>query len=370
MTSPVDPSRPPTAASEAPGGFRQSGCELNALSTEELFYRYRRSRFLYPAKQRWLAPYGAEILDTWDRTRRAGSFLHRVVTFDAPDGGWSSLTMWRSTQRGWHTQHLVSSGSPGAARVVMLATQAETTYEGRIAACQNWFQPRNPFAARAFGGMTARIGTESAAVVPGRFYMVPLAACASLARTPEVEELDGGFSLELARLATKTRGWVYLCAEELDRDDLRLTEVDHLYRLVGLRRYRRLWAQRVSGGRMRAAAIAQRGPIGLNFSFLENRCDLLVDPAAKPGEARRAVRALLAAAGAEYRSFPPQAVPVVCSAQVAPWLQELGATLVAPYSQAMWLAAAYDDWYRHIEETYARRAGTNVGSGPAPERER
>src|SRR5690606_38412782 len=83
----------------------------------------------------------------------------------------------------------------------------------------------------------------------------------------------------LLHLAVAARGRVYAVSEELQHDDLDLEAVDALYRLVGLRRYRKAFVVCQSGSdEPIAAAIAYRGPLGLNFSFLENRCDVLVRP--------------------------------------------------------------------------------------------
>jgi hypothetical protein len=56
-----------------------------------------------------------------------------------------------------------------------------------------------------------------------------------------------------------------------------LNAVDELYRGVGLRRTRHVWlAYRANKEEPVGAAIAYRGPLGVNFSYLENRCDLLL----------------------------------------------------------------------------------------------
>jgi hypothetical protein len=62
-----------------------------------------------------------------------------------------------------------------------------------------------------------------------------------------------------------------------------------VYRALGLRRYRRIWLAMMDGHDAPVgAAIAYRGPLGFNLSFLENRCDVLLDPAYS-GRARGAV---------------------------------------------------------------------------------
>ncbi|AZQ74738.1 hypothetical protein EKH77_29190 [Streptomyces luteoverticillatus] len=341
----------------APGTWSDFGCEVNAIPPAELFDRYERSRFLYPAKRARLAPYWPLILENWKRARRAGELLHWVASYDEPDGGWASLTSWRSTHTGWQIQHLVSSGTLAGGRAVMLAAQAAGMAERQHGAAQNWFSPSNRFAALAFGTIAHSLGPEHSLVAPGDYVMVPLAlahALGAAGAAGTVVELDGGACPELAELARYCRGEVYVRAEGLDRDDLRLTDVDRLYRLVGLRRHRRVWALYDTSGTVRAAALAYRGPLGFNFSFLENRCDLLIAPDLDAAEARRATDTLLAAARDAYADFEPAAVPLTTATPVG-HLILAGAEPVRPYTRALWLAEAYPDFYRHIDELYARR---------------
>jgi hypothetical protein len=340
---------------------------VNALSPAELFDRYERSRFLYPAKRARLAPFRPLILDNWQRARRAGELLLFVTSYQEP-GGWASVTCWRSTHAGWQTQHLVSSGTLAGGRAVMLATQTARMAEGQDVAAQNWFSPSNRYAALAFGTLERAIGPDRSLVAPGHYAMVPLPLARALPahRGPAgtVAELDGGACPELARLARRCRGEVYTRAEGLDRDDLRLTDVDRLYRLVGLRRHRRVWVRYDAAGTVQAAAVAYRGPLGFNFSFLENRCDLLIAPGLEAAEARAATDALLAAARHAYEDFEPAAVPLT-TADPADHLLAAGAEPVRPYTRALWLAEAYPDFYRHIDELYARRLR---GRGTHPRR--
>ncbi|GGX27118.1 hypothetical protein [Streptomyces noursei] len=341
----------------ASGTWSDFGCEVNAFPPAELFDRYERSRFLYPAKRARLAPYWPLILDNWQRARRAGELLHWVASHDEPGGGWASLTSWRSTHEGWQTQHLVSSGTLAGGRAVMLAAQAVRMAERQDVAAQNWFSPSNRFAALAFGTIERSLGPEHSLVAPGDYVMVPLALARALrpdGSAGSVAELDGGACPELAELARRSRGAVYTRAEGLDRDDLRLADVDRLYRLVGLRRHRRIWVLYDASGAVRAAALAYRGPLGFNFSFLENRCDVLITPGLDATETRRVTDTLLAAACHAYADFEPAAVPLTTATPVD-HLILAGAEPVRPYTRALWLAEAYPDLFRHIDELYAQR---------------
>jgi len=149
------------------------------------------------------------------------------------------------------------------------------------------------------------------------------------------------------------RGSVFVTAEELDQDDLLLCAVDELYRKVGLRRYRRIVTASLSGRREPSgAAIIWRGPLGFNFSFLENRCDLLLDPTATDEEAHAIVSTLIGAAALEYADFPPRAIPIVADTRSSAIVQGLGGEFIRRYAQSIWLKDGYVGWYRHVEKFY------------------
>src|SRR4051794_31239851 len=130
------------------GDFSNYGCRVNAWSVDELFERYARTRFLYPAKLAQLGPHLPEVTENWRRGLRAGELIHWVATYEEPGSdGWASISSWRSSSSGWHTQHLVSTGGPVASRAVMLAGQSVRLADGRDGSHQNWFRPGNRFAA-------------------------------------------------------------------------------------------------------------------------------------------------------------------------------------------------------------------------------
>jgi hypothetical protein len=102
------------------------------------------------------------------------------------------------------------------------------------------------------------------------------------------------------------------------------------------------------------AAIAYRGPLGANFSYIENRCDLLVQPALDACDAPEVTSALLNAAVTAYQDFEIDAIPVIADAITSPALIQLGAEYLRHYCQGIWLKEGNLSFYRHIEGFYSR----------------
>lgn len=98
--------------------YDQFECELNTIDVEDLFARYAECGFLYPEKLERLKRFLPEIIENWRRSLKAGDKLHRVVTYEnESQDAWASISSWRTTQRGWSTQHLVSQGNPTVSRM-------------------------------------------------------------------------------------------------------------------------------------------------------------------------------------------------------------------------------------------------------------
>src|SRR5437016_11298954 len=88
--------------------------------------------------------------------------------------------------------------------------------------------------------------------------------------------------------------------------------VMEVYRGVALRRTRQVWlAYRDSNDEPVGTAIAYRGPLGVNFSFIENRCDVLLHPTVPEAEVTGVVASLLNAAQAAYVDFELNEIPVI-----------------------------------------------------------
>jgi hypothetical protein len=339
------------------------GIQVNALGVDELFALYGRAGFLYPAKAARLLPYLDLVKDNWRRMLQAGESLLYVVTAGTADDGYASVAMWRTTADGWVWQHLVSEENPLRSRAVMLGGQVRCMRQAIGESQQNWFRPENRFPARVFGSMVENLGESLASVRRHLYIAVPrldgrlhaIAACAAHRSRPvQIVPCDASRHEALCALAALARGGVYVTAEALDRD-VDLQAVDCLYRRVGLRRTRQVWLAYRSGSDQPAGAVlAYRGPLGLNFSFLENRCDLLLHPGLSAVDAAAVGESLMAAALPAYADFELDDIPVVADEAAAPSLYALGGQFLRNYCQGIWLKDGAPQLFRHVDRFYTR----------------
>src|SRR5690349_23807977 len=194
------------------------GVQVNALSVNEIFALYERTGFLYPDTAARLFPHMSQVRENWRRMLSAGEALLYVLTAGDKKKGRASLAVWRTTQNGWMSQHLVSENNPYASRAVMLAAAAASIRKGRDLSAQNWFRPENRFPARVFGSMVQTIGESLSSVQRHAFFALPKKLKLTCDGRIRVEAYDSSQRQELSAIAAAARGSIYVTAEELDRD--------------------------------------------------------------------------------------------------------------------------------------------------------
>jgi hypothetical protein len=367
----MNPNPSPAVRLEIPPDILPSyeayGCKLNALAPEELFRRYEQAGFIYPAKMQRLKPLLPQILSNWTRAMQGEKPMLCCLTYeDKNSGDWATVTAWGSTKACWNVQHLASIGGPVGSRAVMLAVRETFLNEGRVKANQVWFRPANKYSNRVFGSVVESFTPEHASANSYQYIGLPFPMCRNGNEAIRVREAELADMPAVCDLAGRVRGKVYMTAEELEREDFRLSEVDDMYRKVGLRRYRRIWvAERRGASVPAAAAVVYRGPLGLNFSFLENRCDMLVAPEVTDENLRELLTTLLANVVGAYEDFSLGLVPVTTDDRAAKVLLTSGAELFAQYAQSIWLEEAISAWNLHVNKFYERiiRANKRHGLG-------
>jgi hypothetical protein len=312
--------------------------------------------FLYRDKLQRLAPFTDEILDNWRRAAGSPDGLLRVVTFSGErDRSWASLATWRHTEGSWCTQHLVSRGDPLATRAVMLAEQEAMIEDSLHLSNQNWFRPENRMPRRVFGAIIPLLGSDSACAHRLSMFEMPRHPPQGGSHGLRVVAVDPSARADLVHLATAARGTAYARAEGLADPDFCLDGLDRLYRKVGLFRYRRAWLA-YAGDLAVAALIAHRGPLGLNYSFIENRADLLTSPACSRAQVVAATTALLDAASGTYDDFRPGVIPLLADEANARALASAGWQPIRAYCQTVWLRSGYARYQTHLLATFARVA--------------
>src|ERR1700724_3725446 len=194
------------------------GVQVNAIDVNELFALYERTGFLYPDKAARLTPHIGQVRENWRRMLRGGDSLLYVLTAGDEERGRASLAVWRTTENGWMSQHLVSESNPYASRAVMLAGSAASFLKGTDESHQNWFRPENRFPSRVFGSMVQTIGESFSSVQRHMYFALPRKLALPVQKEIRVVPYSPSQKGPLCAIATAARGSVYVTAEELQED--------------------------------------------------------------------------------------------------------------------------------------------------------
>jgi hypothetical protein len=329
------------------------GVQVNALSVEQIFALYERTGFLYPDKAARLRPQLVLVRNNWRKMLRAGESLLYILTAGDEKRGMASLAVWRTAPHGWMSQHLVSDDNPFASRAVMLAAAAGKILRG-VDDAQNWFRPENRFPARVFGSMAYTIGESLCSVQRHSYFALPRNLKFSWNSRVRAVPYEPSHRQALSSIASATRGSVYIAGEDL-LGDVELHTVNEMYRSVGLRRTRSVWlAYQGTRGEPVGAVIAYRGPLGINFSYLENRSDLLLHPTLPAVEVPDTIACLLSASAAAYHDFELSEIPLIADEMATEALLKFGAEFVRHYCQGIWLKAGHQGFYQHVDAFYSK----------------
>ena len=164
------------------GGYEPYGVVSNRVTADQLFDRYEACGFLYPEKQARLAPFIDSVKHTWNASMMLNTpacVHHCLHASDQWGRAWAAVSLWRSSRKRVHSQHLVSTGRPGLSRSVLLAAQDFLNSLG-VEVIENWFRAENRYPNRVFGSAPDRLGDANSAVERRRLLAAGRASGPSL----------------------------------------------------------------------------------------------------------------------------------------------------------------------------------------------
>ncbi len=330
----------------------------NCLTFDQLFSHYHEAGFLYPEKLKKMTPYLDLIADNWTRGWAAGrEILLTQVYREHHLNKMGTVTVFRSTHKSWQSQHLTSSNYAVGVLHLLMTAQDEGI-DAHYGSGQNWYSPTNGFAMKIYGRMDRVLGMENADSRLLNYLQVPRTALTSAAgKFTIIKATDNDLS-KVKNMAELCRGTTFCKGEELDIPDLELNRLDRIYRPYGLSRKRHIWLA-LEGGRTRGMVVAYRGPFGFNFSFLENRCDLMTDPFLSDEQRAEVCRQLLGHAAQVYfskddiLSYPLPHLVVMADDPCWEALAPMGAVRARQYNHGLWLNQGFLKWKRYMHRVFA-----------------
>ncbi len=344
---------------EAQDSITNVRADFNKYSVDALFNKYAEIGFLYPEKLEILRPFFDKIKSNWKLLKECPEELLWILTLqNTSKNNFSSVSVIKQSNYGLLAQHLVSDGNPFLSLKVMLDAQFRAEHicsEDEVRSSQNWFRPNNRYAYRIFSSMFKRLGNEKAFIKHYDYLHLSLDSILPYDNQSYlIEEVDG-YDAQLVDFVSTQYSKVFVRAEELDQKDILLKTLNNQYQKYGLSRYRRICKiidQKTN--QIKACVIANRSPLGLNFSFLENRCYYITDKTVREPELFAMLSVMNNYAAKVYDDFELGKVPIVTDESTSESLQTLGAELIRVYVQSIWLREGFAQWYEHIRSFLSR----------------
>lgn len=338
--------------------FEPDDAFYNEISVSRLFEWYESIGFIYPAKKKLLEPHFDQITNNWNQLINSPDDLLWIMTNNPTNNNFASVSVIKQSNAGVMAQHLVSAGDPFASLKIMLGAQwrAEHCFDATtLNSSQNWFRPDNRYAFRVFASMIEKLGPQKASLLRFEYLHFPLDRINALPDTHFAIQEVTGIDKDFIAFVQTQYGQVFVEGEELHTEDIELKQLNESYKSRGLK-YQRKTFKIIDEytGKIVAAVIARRAPIGLNFSFLENRSYFIIDKTKTPDQLEPIVQTMLAAVKDFYQDFALQAIPITTDARTLPELQKQGAKYLRTYMQSIWMRTGFAQWFEHINSFLER----------------
>ena len=121
------------------------------------------------------------------------------------------------------------------------------------------------------------------------------------------------------------------------------------YQKLGLHRYRSILKFRCKKTKkIVSCAIINKAPLGINFSFLENRTYYIIDKNIQTKERLNILKVMNAVIKPYFQGFALQAIPIVTDELTSAALQTLNANFLREYMQSIWMRSGFGMWFDHI----------------------
>lgn len=344
--------------------YKKFNIDYNSITVKELITKYEEVGFIYPAKKKLLAPHFSKIVSNWETLKNSSLDLLWIMTSERNAEHFASISVFKQSNKGLLAQHLVSDGNPYLSLKVMLAAQyrAEHLYDAKqINSSQNWFRPNNRYAYRIFASMYKKLGSQRASLLQFHYLHQSLDNIKATKNTSyKIEEVNDK-DQELIAFVQKHYGHVFVEAEELDQTDIQLQQLAEKYNSIGLKYSRQvLMLREIRSNEIVGVVIGNRAPLGLNFSYIENRAYIIADSTLDQQKTLEVLNQLLLAIKPHYDDFDLGTIPIVCDAGLSSSLEAMGAKYHRTYIQSIWLRSGFSEWYAHINSFLQRIESRNT----------
>jgi hypothetical protein len=313
--------------------------EDNSQQFNNLWNLYSKCGFLYPEKENILKAHISDIELVWNIILKNDNELFKVFLYGS-ENTIGTGCLWKNTTNGWFVQHGIANNIKGL--LIIYAHEVKFLIEQENAkSAQIWVQPRNKLVNKI-----CQYATKS---IDNKYYFMDTLAYLTWKPTRtntrnllQCERYKQEHKNTFQQFIIRTKGVVFLMGEELDDFDMELCQLNDDYQKFGFYRKRYIWLI-FDDNNLIAVLLIYLGAIGLNFSFLENRCEIIVSCEANSFQREQIVVISLNIIQQECNSNLLE-IPIITDTETAKNLTKHCVKFRRQYMRYVWLKECFREW--------------------------
>lgn len=243
----------------------------------DMYQTLKQLDFIYENKEHLLLPFFKYIEQNWNRLLEKDCSLIHITNLSQHPDKLATCCSWRSSTNNWCIQH----GIANQMRLFLFVINSECNWlKTQISAkyIQCWFQTHRSIINKICDLVKVEENMGS--------YHVEILDY--LSWIPKEKDIDNKWHVRpytlndkesLKNFIVQQKGVLFYESEEFETDPF-FNMIDHHYQKIDLNRSRDIYMI-YKENLLKAVVLKYKGPLGINFSFLENRIEIIVDTNSK-----------------------------------------------------------------------------------------
>lgn len=322
------------------------GVQANKLSFSQIIEKYENLGFIYSSKKDTLKPQIKEIEKNWGNLLN-GNEIFQLLTIEHQTL-FATGCVWRNTMNGWFVQHGTSNKLIGFL-LILLEEQKFLIKDGKIKSAQVWFQDKNSTVNKICNEALLGINKDLFLTEQLHYFLWKPDYFQS-SKSYTVKEFSSEFREVFNHFIIKNKGNVYLYGEELHEEDMELKSLNNIFKKHKLNRSRKVFLIFDNNNILYSVVIFYYASIGINFSLLENRCEIIVDK----GNNKRSSSfySTLANLIFNYANKNISMTPIITDYFTSKLFNLKENNKARTYTRHIWLSPCFEEWYKNFSKLF------------------
>ena len=329
---------------------------MNKIKTEpakeesafsDMYQKLKQLGFVYEKKEQILLPLYKRVEENWCRLFEKDGDLIHTTSLSRSQKELATCSSWKSSMSNWCIQHGISN----QIRLFLFAITRECNWligQSSIKYIQCWFQTQNAIMNKVCDLVKTEQNTGNYDIeVMDYLSWAPIGM--DVNKQWHTCPYTSNKHTVLKNFIIQHKGPLFYDSEEIESDPF-LCTINHQYQEIGLERSRKIVLIHKED-QLKAVVLLYKGPLGINFSFLENRIEIIVDTNCQDDYN------LVYSIGNLVHEMNSNSItgftPIVTGHRFSEMLERNGAKILRQYTRHIWTKDAMIVWLNMFIEKYS-----------------